>query len=348
VHGQALLGNPRCSCVDPWHLPGGGAPKALTFVDVDSGRGCLKGEAGNCFPLDYGAKRCFLWDVNLAPRCADQEGRPLTNAPDSCKQPWCFVNSSCQLHAEKSTLFPGYELHYSYETCRAVDYFTTEVLVRTLKGRVLKAGMPAPSFDVLKPVWMSDFVKHLMNEVGVVVKLEDISADSLTEFPQSKFTACAKDVALGFLDFCYGGFWETPERLAMTAFSPIYKTELHYLVVHGDSSPDLWQKIARTFDPFTPSLWLVLLGLAFVVGFAMWLFGEVGDMPPISGVAMGLQLAALKFMGHGGLGVVKNSQRTFFDVWLQLLVYAWLGFLHCQLVQLPFDAELTHRHKRHQ
>lgn len=331
VRGQGLLGHPNCRCIDPWGLPEGGAPQGLTFVESSTGRGCLRGEAGNCYPIDYGSQRCSAWDINLPPRCADREGRPLTNAPLFCAQPWCFVDASCRLHQQRTTIFLGHELFYSYETCGSGDFFNLEVLVGTLRGKVLKAGVPASDGTslvnngpgMIPTGWSADFQKHILDEAGAETKITEISEESQRAFPLSTYSACVRDVGMGKLDFCFGSYWETPERLGMTEFTPIYQTDLYYLIVEGQDGASSSGTLTKVFKPFSFGLWVLFAMIFTAVGFFMWLFGEVGDYGIVKGTVMGVQYSALKFMGHGGgLDSAKSRSGNFL-----LLGFTFLSML---------------------
>jgi len=251
---QGLSGLPGCSCIDPWKL-GGGPPTELTFVEPVTGRACLRhGDSSDCYPLDYGANRCYAWDVNLPPNCADSQGIPRTNPPSSCGMRWCYVDAAaCDVDSKPSKSFPGYDLTYSYAACGDVDFFSTEVLVNTLKGRTLKVGVPASSppkifnpGELEQPSgWAVEFLNHLAEKAGFELQLEEITQESNDMFPLSTYTACARDVALGYKDLCHGGFWETAHRLSMTAFSPIYESDLFYLVVEVENGVNCSRRLCK-------------------------------------------------------------------------------------------------------
>merc|ERR1712039_450408 len=63
---------------------------------------------------------------------------------------------------------------------------------------------------------------------------------------------------------------------------------------------------AKIFAPFSPDLWLVIFFVVVVVGFAMWLFGEVGNMHPVKGIVVGVRMASMKMLDHGGFESAKT------------------------------------------
>jgi len=101
------------------------------------------------------------------------------------------------------------------------------------------------------------------------------------------------------VDLCAGVFYATPERRSMTTFSPSYFPDLFSLVVFTKGKPGPLEMLVKVFSPFSPLLWVVIASLSWGVGFAMWMFGEVPDKPPLMGSIIGMRQAAMQFLGQG-------------------------------------------------
>jgi hypothetical protein len=90
------------------------------------------------YPTSYGFNFCNKWDKFLPPDCADEDGTPLSGAPDFCGRKWCFVESDkCtgtkdKEGADAPPVASGFfkregetdVYFYSYETCGDEDTYT--------------------------------------------------------------------------------------------------------------------------------------------------------------------------------------------------------------------------------
>jgi hypothetical protein len=134
---------------------------------------------------------------------------------------------------------------FSYQTCGNLDFYTREVdekrtVQSTIAGRFFTAVIPS---DALAPwVYPPGYVANsnsanpawkgnggvLVNMMGEVAARHDpplqpqlfkgfASKQARRFYPNSSFTACVMDVAVGRVDMCIGDFWLTTERLNMGA-----------------------------------------------------------------------------------------------------------------------------------
>ena len=57
------------------------------------------------------------------------------------------------------------------------------------------------------------------------------TAESRLKYPESSYTACVHDVAVGNFDICLADLWITPERNQLVTFLPALRNDHFYLVV---------------------------------------------------------------------------------------------------------------------
>ncbi|KAL1522463.1 hypothetical protein AB1Y20_017451 [Prymnesium parvum] len=137
-----------------------------------------------------------------------------------------------------------------------------------------------------------------------------ISERSRAFAPLSSYSACTHDVAIGHTDMCWGNFWATSERRQMVTFSSaMYEDEFFVIVPLGKADNSLWTSITKPFDPFTPSLWIMIFCVFGTVGVTLtwenysheswWTFAT--QMMPI---------AILKGLNAYNLGEVQVKYRT--------------------------------------
>jgi hypothetical protein len=140
-------------------------------------------------------------------------------------------------------------VYFSYQTCGNLDFYTREVdekrtVQSTIAGRVFTAVIPS---DALAPwVYPPGYVANSnlpsaktnpawQGNGGILVNMMDevaarhdpplqpqlfkgfASKQARRFYPNSSFTACVMDVAVGRVDMCIGDFWLTTERLNMGA-----------------------------------------------------------------------------------------------------------------------------------
>eukprot|EP00435_Cladocopium_sp_Y103_P059048 s344_g21.t1 len=83
------------------------------------------------------------------------------------------------------------------------------------------------------------------------------TAGSRAKFPNSDYTACVHDVAVGNLDMCVADLWLTPERNQLATFLPALRQDFFYLVVPQKiEEVTFWSRLIRPFMPFTGDGWL--------------------------------------------------------------------------------------------
>ena len=84
------------------------------------------------YPANYGSE-CGKHDQTLSPKCADDAGQPLPDAPTWCADSWCFVD---HFTAEDPCLMTngtivgdvtpsnyGLPQHYSYVHCGSANNY---------------------------------------------------------------------------------------------------------------------------------------------------------------------------------------------------------------------------------
>jgi len=233
----------------------------------------------------------------------------LTTAPPHCQQAWCYVSKDkCTLKPTAKPL-AGYDLFFSYQTCDAVDMFTPELVLSSLRGRTLKLGFVAFYWPWLfiddngqVAGFTVDWWRILAKEGGFDIKyLECSNASNAAE--NHSYDVCGRDVALNKVDSCGSGQAETGKRLLKTSFSPSYFTALYYMVVPVEPDDSPLKMIVKVFEPFSPLLWAVICVCCFVVGTCMWLLGEAGPvvfspLGLLNGIAAGFRVALLEFLGQ--------------------------------------------------
>jgi len=83
----------------------------------------ITGGAEYTYPLYYGFGQCTDHDATLPPDCANDDGEPLSNAPDWCASEWCFVDpdtcTGTEVTASSYFSREGEDdvFFYSYDTC---------------------------------------------------------------------------------------------------------------------------------------------------------------------------------------------------------------------------------------
>jgi len=256
-------------------------------LDLESGD-----QESFCYPETYGIG-CDTHDMNLAPFCHGKDDVPLF-----CSRPFCYVDPD-QCFTSNSTIarsqfFP--ELFYSYETCGEVDAFREFTLKSELVGRTLKVGVPAllyPDHYRLDengdPILFSDDIFEGVGELrGIFIDfLHAVASDgnfevefhavTLAAYEGQEWSAwggCIFDVNRGVLDVCVGNFWETTFRRSMVSFTTPLLTEKYYLMVPKPQAKNgVLTKLSLIFEPFTTSLWGVIVIVTFLVGIVYTILG---------------------------------------------------------------------------
>eukprot|EP01065_Artemidia_motanka_P032123 TRINITY_DN39173_c0_g1_i1.p1 TRINITY_DN39173_c0_g1~~TRINITY_DN39173_c0_g1_i1.p1 ORF type:complete len:656 (+),score=204.20 TRINITY_DN39173_c0_g1_i1:51-1970(+) len=265
----------NCSCVDTSAAPWAGHLAAHVVVLGSEQR--LSGPSSTTRVRTYGSQSCAAWDVavgSVHPSCVG------ASAPKWCSAEWCYVDSSnCGRGNNPSTTYQG--LFYSYETCGNINnYIDDSVDVSALLGRPLRvwaaggdafvsnSNMRQPGRSLIA------FAGKVLEKVGITsqrAEHQDLSAASLQLYGNSSnYTACVHDIAIGNLDLCAGDFWDTDERRAMrVGFSGTVVSEEIYLLTGETSGESAWDKLSKTFKPFSGGLWGLIVGVVFLSALVM-------------------------------------------------------------------------------
>mmetsp|Transcript_41160 Transcript_41160/g.86336 ORF Transcript_41160/g.86336 Transcript_41160/m.86336 type:complete len:622 (-) Transcript_41160:278-2143(-) len=208
----------------------------------------------------------------------------------------------------RSSYFPrdsGVDLYYSYTTCNS----TADDWLEAEKGMDYAGDHPfgGVSIDAAIPMYVYPMMyKRDSNEEVLITSGEefyddnipyegvyinyanniqklsrgDIQNMTLTHksrvsgivHPQSSFTASIQDIEDGFIDMAIGPFWITGERLAMSAFTIPIVPDKTYLVIPRPGTQDKFSdQIKKVLAPFTPGLWILLVGIIFCTAlFSVW------------------------------------------------------------------------------
>lgn len=118
----------------------------------------------------------------------------------------------------------------------------------------------------------------------------------------------------------------------MTTFSPSYFPDLFSLVVFVKEGRNFVQMATKIFEPFSPSLWVVVVVASIFVGFTMWFLGEVEHNNIFMGTLSGTRMAFMKFLGQGGFASAKTRGGS--------IVLFGFGFM-CMLGASSYTANLA-------
>jgi len=192
---------------------------------------------------------------------------------------------------------PG--LAYSYATCGYLNRMAIDTVRLASHGgsshRLYKAwswGLARVSLDPTTEfgeLWQGaivslKFAYHVLLRMGIEpenIHYRNLSNASTTRHPESNFTACVHDIAIGNLDFCFGDFWQTAKRIKMCVpFAPIYSENV-ILVVRSDGNQggfNLLKELRTPFAPFSLELWVLILSVLVVsaLGMAFFEHGKEG------------------------------------------------------------------------
>ncbi|CAE7730767.1 unnamed protein product [Symbiodinium necroappetens] len=259
-------------------------------------------------PATFGLSGCAAHDSNVSMfGCA-------TNALPFCLNPWCYVDMDlcpenrelCEAaggilgsqasphcrtrkHNAGGTNILNLSEHYSYETCGSRNVYDTSELLEPIAGRTIRAAAAAWAPWVVKrknlrneDVWGGpsfDFFKtslELFHPEPVIKIIPGwATAASRAKFPESSYTACVHDVAVGNFDICLADLWLTPQRNQLVTFLPAVRQDYFYLVVKKDTYVEveltIWERLSKPFSPFTPGAWLGIVGFLCIMSVLLWL-----------------------------------------------------------------------------
>jgi hypothetical protein len=224
---------------------------------------------GSCYPQSYGAGTCATHDAGITQECVSDEqcttvgGSAVDCASNKlwCDAKWCWVDhNACSAPHSTSSFFPNTSLHYSFETCGNLNEYDPHKFEHFLTGvtslRICFPGSSGSGYTIVRdgpPGYQGldvnngtkrkfgqfgrlgstvDFFDRVWKEFGrkeyTVVR---VSPSSEARYPQSSFTACIHELALGWTDACIGNFWPTPDRRLLATFtSAIYQDTFHLVV----------------------------------------------------------------------------------------------------------------------
>lgn len=284
-------GNEECPCIDPW-------ARGLQADPGADGLGCslIRTSDQHCYNSSYGSQGCQRYDWDATPECA----RATVKEP-WCNALWCFVDGTqCRRAFRPSVFFVNKTISsplgkqllvFSYNTCGYVNSFTeeesVEPLLQVASGRPngkLRVSFPSDSgsgYTVVSPPKVQPFLgvggtnrsgaflrfmEDIMSTYAVPWEEHPISDRSHEFSPNSVWTACVHEVAIGNTDMCWGNFWPTATRQRLTSFASTVYADKFYVIVYAHRSDiSLATALLKPFTPFTPTLWFTLL---FVFGLA--------------------------------------------------------------------------------
>jgi len=203
-------------------------------------------------------------------------------------------------------------IYFSYQTCGNRDFYTdsSKSVQSVIAGRLFTAVMPSAPyapwtyppgyspdalFDKANPAWR-DNGGILVKLVTAIAEKHDpplvpnllkgfASKRSRSSFPNSSFTACVMDVAVGNIDVCIGNFWLTLDRLSMGVnfVQPFGQDEFYILAPIADDFlvDSFGEMLGRPWLPFSPELWVCFFGFIAFASFVTFLTDTVFDVGDI-------------------------------------------------------------------
>eukprot|EP00439_Symbiodinium_sp_Y106_P011320 s7284_g1.t1 len=126
---------------------------------------------------------------------------------------------------------------------------------------------------------MYDFLEETLDvfdpNPGINIVPGWATAESRAKYPESSYTACVHDVAVGNFDICLADLWITPERNQLVTFLPALRNDRFYLVVPkaqgAQSGVSLWARLERPFLPFTLDAWMAVSGFLCAMSLLLYL-----------------------------------------------------------------------------
>jgi hypothetical protein len=229
--GEITVATVNCPCIDPNQFSSQWRDVGTTFKDVSCISMANSNHSHKTCELGYGALQCLKWDeYSTDPVCTNDD-----KAAAYCGHKFCYVDpNNCNVPYDRSAYFPG--LYYSYQMCGYLNDFSDNDNYEEVKKLMpsIRVSFPVGSSGGTYTVMRDPISGELVGSVVEFAKLmfeqpahnlsirwdfREISAESKAQHPQSLYTACVKDVALGKTDLCIGDFWQTTERLIMSSFT---------------------------------------------------------------------------------------------------------------------------------
>ena len=114
------------------------------------------------------------------------------------------------------------------------------------------------------------FMDAVFQEHAIPWEEVPLSQRSKDFSPDSSFTACVHEVAIGHTDMCWANFWPTSMRSAMASFtSSLYEDEFVTVVHANPPASSFIDAFARPFEPFTWDLWVLVFTVFGLVGITL-------------------------------------------------------------------------------
>eukprot|EP00439_Symbiodinium_sp_Y106_P060667 s4361_g9.t1 len=197
------------------------------------------------------------------------------------------ASAHCRTRKTNPTNFLNVSARYSYETCGFINRYDMSALQDPVKGRTLRAAAAAwapwvvsrtnlrneleyggPSYDFLEEA-LTLFTPAPTVEIipGWATQL------SRSVFPESSYTACVHDVAVGNFDICIADLWLTPQRNQLVTFLPAVRQDFFYLVVakvQTSQQITLVDGLSYPFRPFTPGAWAGIVAILCIMSLLFW------------------------------------------------------------------------------
>jgi hypothetical protein len=190
----------------------------------------------------------------------------------------------------------GESLYYSYHTCGNLDGFNADNhkanLVTAGKNGALRVSFPGPDSNLYSLVYETDdlgdglgagvrgganltiresgmagslpwFFADAMAALGIdKFEIVPLSNESRAYSPDSSFSACVHEVALGNSDMCVGNIWPLPFRREIASFgSTVYADYIHMVTFREakESNPGGESTGAGTIAESTSGIWTSIL-----------------------------------------------------------------------------------------
>lgn len=204
---------------------------------------------------------------------------------------------------------PDRKITYSYQTCGDRDSFSASVegaysLLRTYAAQQpsgkLRVTLPGDSGSQYTLVGTRDypgtgqrqgakvepfqgvggtnrsgsvpvFMNNIFDRGNIPWEEVPLSAPSRAFSPRSSFSACVHDVHIGNTDMCWGNFWPTSARRELSTFTTsMYDDYFHVITFNtGADTGGVWASLMKPFEPFSASLWMVIIAVFGLVGVTM-------------------------------------------------------------------------------
>jgi len=260
---------------------------------------------------DYGIGGCKAYDAGSQKEgCGDNES-------SHCNFAWCYVDPAlCPEDEDKCEAGNGVlgnevspycrtrevikssqvSADYSYATCGTLSSYKTNMLFKSVAGNVVQVAIKTfepfiltlekehadikqryggPTFDFFEAALMLFQPELEMMEV-------DATNSSKARYPDSSYTACVHDVAVGNFDLCVADLWVTEERAQLTAFLPSLREDYFYFVTRRIRKQVTFaDRVQRPFLPFTTGAWFLVV--VFLIGLAVVLWKLMRDFKVLDG-----------------------------------------------------------------